>query len=450
MEYFPSDLHHYLASFLDESTRILFPLTCKSIYESLGFENIMPKIAVVHSVRDNNIELMFYFLDNCNKKQRGFYQTNILVPALHSNSREILKWFYSKKYRIMKEYIEHVIYTVSLDTLDEYVIQRLQMTYNNEILSYVLQGDRVDILTERYFCTNKIYTLNISDVRVAIEKDAVKCFFKFIDSTTDDIRDQCLREAFTFGGEKIISSCMTESLLLKITFHTDNIDRILLNHRCLSISFFQLLLSHHTLTSEQLVLVIQHKSFEVVKLALGEIEIEQEHCKRALKNLAQNTIIYNEQKFDIARYIISRYSGKLNFTLTGKLCFNTPCDLQNIIAEKLDNIECMECCIFNESNFDLFSRFVDDGRFQERHFVWFHTMKGALGLKMLRIYLSKCKIPEDEHLALYSNFGEDFYQLMIEMKQTVSLETIRKRLLFLRRQERKAQKERESKRLCVR
>ncbi len=448
MEDLPSELHRYLASFIDDSTQILFPLTCVSLYNSLGLQRIDFDIAVEKSARDNNISLMFYFMDKCDKRKKGFYQSRVLIPALQGNSQKVLEWFYSKKYKMDFIFLRPAIQTISINTLDKYVFN-LKKEYNDEILQYVFQGDRVDILTEKYMNHCDFIRIFDSCIDKAIDRDAEKCFFKLIEGLTTEKENQFIGKALSVSGERIISAYMMKSLSIGIPLHKDYIDKILCNYRCSSLSFFAKLLSHHTLSHEQNILVIQHKNLEIVKFVMDSVEVNEEHCKQALLNLTQDTFIYGTRIFDVATYLFSRYSGKISFVTHRRLCLNTPCYLQNQIACRLENIACMEKCIFYERNTELFRRFIDEVTFQEHHFSLFIEMGSKMAIKMLKIYLEKHTVPEEFHLTFYLNLGEDFYQLMIEMKQTISNKTLKRRLMFLRRRERKVQKECESKRLRI-
>lgn len=444
MEDLPSDLHRYFASFLDLSTRILFPLTCKSLYESLGIECITAQKSLVMAAQDDNLELMLLFLKKCDKTSRGFYQHNVLIPALKGNAPRVLKWFTGKKYKAVKPYICQAIQTISLTTLDFY-LQHLQETYSREILSYVYMGDRVDILQNRYLNGNNVdFELTSLDIQNACKHDAVKCFTQYIRLLHLNLRIPYFQTALYNAGEKIVSSIVEGIFAAKNQIQQNTIDKILVNQRCESEVFFERLSSIHSFSLNQYILIIDNKSIEVVQLVMKNVEIEEEHCKAVIRNISKCYYSYaNSRHFKIAKYLFERFSGKLRVDRERQCCYDVPCTLQNLIAEKLVDIQCLENCMFNESNTELFNRFVSEGRFEEKHYQRLYGDKNG---KMLKIYLRQHSIPDQYHLSMYANMGEIFYKTMIAMGQSVSHETIKKRLVYIRRQERREEKEQESKR----
>jgi hypothetical protein len=247
------------------------------------------------------------------------------------------------------------------------------------------------------------------------------------------------------GGEKILKP-LTDALFAKRdTISKSYLNAILSNKKYNNLSFFERLLSQQQLSSDQLLLIIKHKNPEVVKLVFQDIEIQPEYCHQALLSISDANYNSNVQDyFNIVKYLFSRYSGKLDFVLNKQLYSSVSFRLQKIISEKLTNIECMMNCIFYLQNVNLFERFVLEVPFEDNHY---YALWQTRSTQMLKIYLEHRSIPKDKHMLFYANMGEIFYTTMLEMKQELSRDVIKKRNMFLRRQEQKEQRERERKRM---
>lgn len=409
MQDLPSELHQYLAQFLDASTLLLFPRVCKSIEYSLGWQPFSLERAVQAAAADDNLELLVYFLhDKTSKREKDFYRMHVLSPTLKASSWCVLNWYLGKKYKLSFETLLRSLETINMEMLD-LLMTREEWVYA-DLAHRAIEFDRADIL---YKANGPI--VPESQLPSILYHDAINCFCLYLQNRALPANFKQL--VLAKGGEKIINRllCKRKEGQRKILTEAD-LHVLFQNKQYNYIPFFEYCAAQRPFTAEEICMILKYKNKAVIMHVMHGVTVTKEHC---LAILEQDWTL----KSELVREIFPRFQGQLEVNQQLDLGYNGHLALE-IVAEKLVSLRCLTNAILYAKHHQLYQRLLDERGIQEEdlEIILYHYSR-----EMLELYLQHATIPTKKHLHCYTRLGEQFVELMTARGYVLSKQVAKRR-----------------------
>ena len=407
MEFLPTDLHCLLAQFVDKSTRLLLPLTCRALLNSLGKPHFSLAEAVQAATRDDNLALLLLFLrDKTSRRKKTFYSSCVFNPLLESDSFHVAEWFCKKGYAVYKRalWFQRTM-KVSVRVLDLF-LARVGEEYDDELLLKVLEFDRVDILCERY---SSRHVLSSRQWGTILHKDALKCFRYCISRTNQWERASLQKRLLAEGGTNIVNDFLEKS---QSPFSAKLVSLLIENPNYHSTFVFDFYKEEYRLSREQSLRVVRTKSYPVVSTLLADTLIDEEYCQAALDSASH----------EIVGYIFGRFEGI--FSSPSPIGINrvTPLTLE-LVASKLENIKCLTEPIIYHDSLELFPRLVTETGLKHiplRQIIPFHR----ISQRVFHAYLTTRTVEAEEQIELYSFYRKQLLDIFAREGVQVCLQIL--------------------------
>lgn len=402
------DLHGYLSQFLDASTLLLFPLTCRAIYMSIGFKSFTLETAVEASAVDDNLTLLLYFLrDNTSRRSRDFYRTHIFYPMTANNSWKVFAWYMRKKYKIPHQVMSKENgKTISIEMLDE--LHRVVDTlYDDDLLAEVIRHDREDVFALHYL--GKI-SISQNQVKTMMVQDSFKCFSSWIETIRKEHYYEIKLAAVCFAGNRIVNHllfCISKQRSGGL--RSEVVTRLVSNPNYNSVKFMTYFPLTDPLTDEQITLAIKCKTAKHLMELTKDTTFIEGHFRAAIAR----------KNAEVINYIASKFEDKADIQ---EMLFTTPfCKIKlniSLVAEKLVHLKCLEKFIIRERNYDLFKRLAEETHLTGMTFD--DVIRYSYDRRLAEIYLDYQVIPIAKQVGYYTKIGEEFVKLLESKGFTVS------------------------------
>lgn len=416
MDQLPADAHRYLASFVDVSTGLLLPLTCKCLYASLGFHNFSLQTAVSAAAKDDNLQLMLYFLrDRTSHRYKSFYMDSIFYPILKGNSIAVATWYCKQRYTI-PDHAHWFTYEMmtSVPVLDK-LFHHKKLTYDGSLLAKVIRYDRVDILYSRYIereegAPQTTAMLNITHLQTMLAKGAFHCFLYFSHFLKANVGEIIgLEQAIVnYGSTNIVDHFLQE--LKKcgdVGLDQEVINALLANPNYHSTQCFDLFNQEYSLTYQQSLSIIRDKQYPVASKLLRDVCITEEHCHAAL----------DRECGPIINYVFSRFDGKLTRDQSIYRSFNSVGDFNvRLVAEKLTSVRCLLHVVLYQKATDIFQRLAEETQLVDVSFAQLMPYQHCYP-EAIKIYFSYRTISDEEQVKLHAVYGTTFLDVLRQYEQ---------------------------------
>lgn len=407
MESLPSDLHQYLAQFVDESTRLLLPLTCKSLYVNLGFRSFTLQEAVAAVAKDDNLRLLLHFLrDKKSPRYKSFYPDCIFRFLLQSDSLSVADWYCKKRYVMPKrEYWFYSGMNISLRVCDR-LLAHTKSDYDTALLERVIEYDRVDIFRERYCCGHQGVLPSIEHLYSMLQKGALRCF-QYFQARFNNVPG-LLARLFAEGADVIVDQYLpTQKFSGQL--NEEMMKSLLLNPNYQSSFFLDLYGSEYQLTFQESLQVMRTKHPQLAIRLLESVAITEDHCRTAL-DVGRGLLV---------DYVFSRFEGKLHVS---HVYVHEPFNLR-LVVSKVTDLNCFLGYILRENDVDLFRQLLDEGRAinLERLFSY-----SAICPELIKVFFTYRTLNAEEQMRIYSFHGDCFLTLMRDNGQVIDAKVLNK------------------------
>lgn len=160
-----NDILRVIYDMLDESTRLVLVFVSKRMHGLFNPSTLSSKAAINIAARDDNVNLLEYFLSFTDTKAYGFFSKFVAPGILAGNSQNVYKWYKKRGLGISRYVVIDNIKDAHIEMLDE-----LGTIYDDKIMECVLFHDRDDIFRTKYSKCSATET-----IKRIIGFDAVKC-----------------------------------------------------------------------------------------------------------------------------------------------------------------------------------------------------------------------------------------------------------------------------------